>query len=112
MMLLTSLYNQVICVMAFEEIITNTHFIGMLLMIASVLFFYFESTPPENLTYELDTDKAEFKAVLYGLLCPLCISIKVISIRWYPEYKSFDLGIDSSLLEYSSYCIMYLVYLS
>lgn len=36
--------------------------------------------------------------------------MKAFAIRSYPEYKAFDLGIDSLILENTCYVIMYTVY--
>lgn len=112
MLPLACLYNNILSVFAENPNMTNTHFIGMLLMITSVVLLYLETTPPENINYEIDTEKDEFKAILFGVLAPLCISVKTLCLRKYPDYKSFDLGIDSALLEYTCYCIMYVVYVS
>ena len=47
--------------------------------------------------------------MLYGVMAPAFFTVKAYSIRKYPEYKAWDLGIDALIFEYLCYCLMYLV---
>ena len=48
-------------------------------------------------------------AMLYGVMAPAFFTVKAYSIRKYPDYKAWDLGIDALIFEYLCYCMMYLV---
>ena len=50
--------------------------------------------------------------MIYGIIAPGFFTVKAYSIRKYPDYKAWDLGIDSILFEYTCYLGMYLAYLA
>ena len=50
--------------------------------------------------------------IMWGVINPLLITFRALFIRLYSEeYKGWDLGIDSIILESLCYCIMYFIYI-
>lgn len=99
-------YNIVIFYFRFGERITLLQFLGMMLMVCSVLFLSLQGSTTGS---GLPEDKGlnTFMAIFCGLLVPVCLSLKHVLIKSYLKgYKALDLATDALLLEYIIYAIM------
>ena len=87
----------------------------MLIMLAGVIFLGLESGKGGETSVEgvqETTNTNGIKAIAFGIAAPAFFTIKAYSIRKYPNYKAWDLGIDSLIFEYLCYCIMYAIWLN
>jgi len=121
---LASVYNTILFYFAFNEKIAPVHIFGMIIMITGVAFLGLESggeepvdvstTPSIASAIAFNENKTRngIIAMTYGVLAPGFFTVKAYSIRKYPDYIAWDLGIDSLTFEYACYVIMYAVYVA
>ena len=61
---------------------------------------------------ESDKKYYAFLSILFGLIPAFCFTIKAYAIRVFAnDYKPWDLGIDSLILEQLGYVFMYIYYI-
>jgi len=112
-LVLASVYNTVLFRITFNERIGFVHTLGMIIMIAGIVFLSIETTQKSGEVSPIlgaSSKSAAAKAILIGVLSPGLYTLKAFAIRSYPEYKAFDLGIDSLIFENFCYIIMYFIY--
>ena len=113
---LASLFNSVLFYFVFDEKLGLVHITGMVVMLTGVVFLGLESGKGNEDSLNVGgTDDASMKngfiALMYGVAAPAFFTIKAYSIRKYPNYRTWDLAIDSLLFEYLCYVLMYIIWI-
>ena len=110
---LASLFNSVLFYFVFGEKLGWIHILGMAIMLAGVIFLGLESGKGGDTSSDgvQEANSDGIKAIAFGIAAPAFFTVKAYSIRKYPNYKAWDLGIDSLIFEYLCYCIMYAIWI-
>jgi drug/metabolite transporter (DMT)-like permease len=114
---LASIFTMVLFYFTFYELISLVQFLGMLVMVISVVFLGLEAMnkgQTDDIIGVDGQDRSTYNLMALGFatLAPVFITVKSYCIRLFAdEYNSFDMGIDGLIFEHLSYSIIFVVYI-